>query len=184
MKTLVYTIQNSGGSLFTYWLAQQENCISIIDLYYSEVAPFIDYENVLIKCVVNKNISIQDHIARFKPDKTILFIRNPIQVYLNLSEKSYCDFGGSPLEKLEILNKVCTDFQFDSIIKFEDFIAKKIGNTSYYSFRKSIQDIIDFNCSKNLWCQEYYQKKWSIGNIHLNQLDVFNFNLDNLHKYY
>jgi len=67
MKTLIYGMQSSGASLFAYWLSQQNQCLSIIDLYHDQLAPSLDHDNVVLKCVVTKNIL-------FKIISTLLFL--------------------------------------------------------------------------------------------------------------
>lgn len=177
MRTLIYGMQSSGASLFCYWLGQQSDCISIIDLYFDQIAPPIDYTNVIVKCVVTKNITLEEHIDSFKPDKIILFVRNPIQNYLSLSEKKYSNWGGTINEKFSILDQTK---KFDIMVKYEDFIMQKnlgIGKNEYYEFKKSLNTIVNYNCINNDWCRENYKKTWSIGNIHANNLSVLNLNL-------
>ena len=48
----------------------------------------------------------------------------------------------------------------------------KIGEISYYNFNKTIEQIIKYNNLNNEWCKLNYKKKWSIGNIHENYLNV------------
>lgn len=185
MKTLIYAMQSSGASLFSYWLAQQENCLGIIDLYYDQIAPKIDHENVVLKCVIVDNILLEKHLDSFQPDRTILFVRNPVENYLSLCEKSYGLFGGSVDSKLKILDK-CLEDKFDHVIKYEDFIAKKIkiGCESYYDFKKPLNKIIEYNNLNNKWCKDNYKKKWGMGNIHINNLKIMNDYFPNLNKLY
>ncbi len=186
MKTIIYGMQSSGASLFCYWLSQQDNCIGITDLYYDQVSPDINHENVVLKCVVTKNISFDRHIESFKPDRKILFIRNPIENYLSLSEKIYSDFGGSIDDKFKILEKHLDTKNFDYIIKYEDFIMKKteLGDNSYYNFKKTTTEVVQYNNLNNNWCQTNYKKKWGIGNIHANRLNIINYFYPNLNSYY
>lgn len=176
MKTLIYAMQSSGASLFAYWLAQQPKCIGIIDLYNSQVAPAIDHENVIIKCTISKHIKIDEHKQNFKPDKTILFIRNPIENHLSLSEKHYCLEGGSIEEKFAILEQNISSNKFDMIIKYEDFIMKniQIGDPSYYNFERTLNEIKSYNEINSEWCKHNHKKKWGYGNIHANNLKIIN----------
>lgn len=177
MRTLVYAMQSSGASLFTYWLAQQDDHIAILDLYCDQIAPFIDFKNVIIKCTIAENVSLEMHKKAFQPDKTILFVRNPIENYLSLCEKAYADKGGSIETKMQILDECINSNSFDNVIKYEDFIMKKnlnIGDKSNYKFKRSLEQIIKYNNDNSQWCKLNYRKKWGIGNIHANNLDVFN----------
>lgn len=180
MKILIYSLQSSGASLFTFWLAQQLKYIGIIDLYFNVLAPKINYENVIIKCTINELFKFEDHVESFKPDKKILFLRNPFENYLSLKEKIYCNFGGDINKKFELNDfyiKNKNDF-FDCVITYEDFIAKKIKcefkNFGDYNFTRSINSLVDFNNQNSLWCKNNYKKSWGLGNIHMNQLYVIN----------
>ena len=47
MRIIVYGMQSSGASYFTYFLAQKTNYIGVIDLWSSELAPFFENNNVI-----------------------------------------------------------------------------------------------------------------------------------------
>jgi hypothetical protein len=172
MKTLIYGMQSSGASLFAYWLAQQDNCIGVIDLHFDEVAPPIEFENVILKCVPSKDVSLERHIDSFRPDKVIFFVRNPIENYLSLSEKVYSNHGGSIEYKLSIMDSHVNCTKHDGLVRYEDFIVGRvpqdIGHPSYYEFRKSLSDIKHFNFLHSPWCKDNFKIKWGIGNIHEN----------------
>jgi len=178
MKTLIYGLQSSGASLFSYWLSQQENCIGVIDLYFNQVSPFIDHDNVVLKCCITKDIPLEFHVESFKPDQIILFIRNPITNHLSLSEKSYSNSGGSIEDKLSLLETYFSQKKFDTVIKYEDFISKRlpshVGCPSYFQFKKTIENVKEYNFLKSDWCRTKYKKGWGIGNIHINDLNVLN----------
>jgi hypothetical protein len=173
MKTLVYAMQSSGASLFSYWLAQKNNCLSVIDLYYNQIAPQLDHDNVVVKCVVTKEFSLEDHIASFKPDNLVFFIRNPIENYLSLSEKIYASFGGSIEEKLAILDSRLLQGKYDFLVRYEDFILERVpsglGCASYFDFKRTLDEVKDYNFFHSSWCKNNYKKKWGVGNIHASQ---------------
>jgi len=173
MKTLVYGMQSSGASLFTYWLAQQRDCLGVIDLYYNQLAPPIEHDNVVVKCVASKEFTIEDHMASFKPDRVILFVRNPVENYLSLSEKTYAKYGGSIEEKLSIVDSCLAHSKYDVLVRYEDFILRRVpegvGQSSYFDFSRTLDEVKQYNFSHSDWCKDNYKKKWGIGNIHASQ---------------
>jgi len=178
MKTLIYSMQNSGASLFAYWLAQKENSICVLDLYPDFLAPHINNKNAILKCVVTNKFKLEEHIDSFKPDKIIFFIRNPIENHLRLYEKIYASYGGSIEEKTSILNSIVEQKKYDELIKYEDFIYKRIpdhiGPRTNYNFEKSLDKIKEYNFKNNQWCRDNYRKQWGIGNIHVRKLKILN----------
>lgn len=186
MKTLIYSMQNSGASLYAYWLAQEPNTVAVLDLYFDQIAPAIDYENVILKCVVNKDIPLENHLDSFQPDRLILFVRNTVENYLRLYEKRYGDWGGTVDEKMAVLNHYIGFMNFDEVVKYEDFLAKKLGHFEYYKFPRSLCEVVDFNKQNSEWCNVNYRKNWGTGNIHANRLDILNCydNFPNLSKLY
>lgn len=177
MRTLIYAMQSSGASLFSYWLSQQESCLGVVDLYFDQISPSLEHDNIVLKCVATKEFTLEDHKSAFKPDKVILFTRNPVANYLSLSEKQYCNWGGTIDQKFKIFDQCIENEKFDLLVKYEDFIMKKslgVGDPSFYSFNKTITDVIQYNSINNDWCRLNYKKKWGIGNIHANNLNSMN----------
>jgi hypothetical protein len=172
MKTLIYGMQSSGASLFTYWLSQQENSLSVIDLYYNQLMPRLDHDDVVVKCVVSKEFSIENQVNSFKPDRVILFVRNPVENYLSLSEKVYANYGGLIKEKFAIMDSCIGQKKYDIIVRYEDFIMGRvpdgIGSMSYFNFNRTLDDIKKYNFIHSEWCRFNFRKKWGIGNIHAN----------------
>ena len=74
MRTLVYSIQSAGASVFCLWLSQLQNSIGILDLYAG--AGVVDYRNIwdgdIFLKVTASSTSLQQHIDAFQPDKTIV----------------------------------------------------------------------------------------------------------------
>jgi len=180
MKILIYGLQSSGASLFTFWLSQQLKYIGIIDIYFNVLAPNINCENVVAKCTINELFKFEEHVDSFKPDKKILFVRNPFENYLSLKEKIYSGFGGEIDKKFKLNDFYIENKKnyFDYVITYEDFLMKKINfelkDFGDYNFPRSINSLIDFNNKNNLWCKENYKKLWGTGNIHMNQLSLLN----------
>ena len=187
MKTLIYGMQSSGASLFTYWLAQQPDTVAVVDLYSSQPAPFIDRPNTILKATVNTKFHFDDQYAAFRPDVVIAFVRNPVENLIRLSEKSYVNLNGSPIDKLMAMDTFLQSGRYDFLVKYEDFILKKdigLGKKEFYKFERSIQDVVDFACLHDKWCNANYRKKWGTGNIHGNNLKALDISCPNILKLY
>ena len=170
MRTLIYGMQSSGASLFCYWMAQKRGCVAVIDLYHDQVAPHIDHPDVVLKCVATKGIGIDRHIDSFRPDRVILFCRNPVENCLSLSEKVYANFGGTVDEKLGVMDGVVGSGRFKTVVRYEDFIMGRVpedlGSVGNYEFDRTIDEVKGYNFDSSNWCRENYKKRWGTGNIH------------------
>lgn len=161
MRTLIYGMQSSGASLFTYFLCQKPNTIGVIDLFNKHIAPaFLDVKeiDIILKCVITTRYFFVKHAKNFRANKKILFIRNPYANYVSLKTKPWKNQGGSMENKFRILERV---FQkrnklFNLMVTYEDFInkndvvmnLKNVGidvNDSFYNFNRSVADIRRFN---------------------------------------
>lgn len=171
MKLLIYALQSSGASAFTYLISQKKDVISIIDLYSEELAPFISHPkyDIVLKCTVSKDHSLLNHIDSFKPDKVILFTRDMSQVIASLETKKHANKGGSISEKIEIFNKELHGNLYDFTFSYNDMLSQKIGcldffiDKSSYESSRTVEEIIDFSNQNCAWCKENYKKKWQIG---------------------
>ena len=178
MKIFVYGMQSSGASLFTCFLAQRPETIAVIDLWDGVVAPdFSDTEkDVIVKCVVAPVTPLEAHLASFKPDIKILFVRSKAGNIDSLSKKSYRDDGGKMEEKFaQLESHIEQPTGFDHVINYEDFLNDRpkvlatlgsLAAASYYEFKRTKNDILDFNRTHSEWCRKNYRKKWGFGNIH------------------
>jgi hypothetical protein len=178
MKYLIYALQSSGSSLFAFWLSQQPNFIGLIDILDSHITPSIDYPNIVAKCTITELFTFEQHKKSFKPDKTVLFVRNPVENYLSLSRKTYKNSCGSIESKFRIFENYFNKKElFDHVVFYEQFILKNIpraiGSLDLFSFKRSIKEIVDFNFSKSNWCKENFKKKWDIGNIDFKNINSF-----------
>lgn len=124
-KILVYGLQSSGASLFTYFLSQKPHTLGIVDLNNHRVCPQLQSEHdIAFKAVITTKWSLQDHLDSFRPDRTILFIRNPYNNYYSLMRKAYADKSGTIDDKFRQLETLfCNRAQFDLTLFYEDFIA-------------------------------------------------------------
>jgi len=167
MKILVYGMQSSGASLITYFLAQNLQSLGVLDLSSMSQAPVLKWtwaKDVVVKCVITKKHSFQEHVQSFRPDKTVLVLRHPCHNYVSLKDKKYSGWAGSIEEKFEILEKVAQQKEiFDLVVHYEDFIfspekvitdLKEIGiqvETSFLNFKRTKQMIASFNLQHSLW---------------------------------
>lgn len=181
MRIFVYAPQSSGASVFSYWLGQTEGYLNVIDLFVRSYPPLFNEvpdDKIILKATVS-NLSLEEHVQKFKPDIKILYIRNPYQNYVSLLAKNFRDFGCSIDEKFQKLEDVFKkDIYFDCTIKYEDFIEdhslvimnlSRLGipvSTNNYFFKKSVQDVVNFTCSQSKELRRGYGKYWGTGNIH------------------
>lgn len=190
-KILVYGLQSSGASLFSYFLSQREGCLGLMDLNNHRLAPSLnDNFDIVLKAVVTTRWSLQAHIDSFKPDKTILFVRDPYSNYFSLMQKPYAGKSGSIDTKFRLMNSYFEmRDQFDATIYYEDFITDHSGTITklttigwediqqYYRFRRTPQDIAQFNVENCIWCKENPAAEgpaggWGMGNIHSSTIDL------------
>lgn len=185
MRVLVYGLQSSGASLFTYFMAQKKDCIGIIDLFNKHLMPsFSDVEDIDIvaKCVVTTRYPLQEHVSSFKPDKTILFIRNPYNNWVSLSGKSWKKENGTMEQKFAIMEDCFVNQdRFDTVVKYEDFVGDKQGTMEklsaygvedyFFDFKRQPLHIRRFN---NAHSRECVQKKfkYNTGKLHIRSKDV------------
>lgn len=182
MKILVYGMQSSGASLFTFFLAQKPKTFAIVDLLDVKAAPkFKDSidNDIVIKCMITNKITLSEHLKNFKPDKTILFIRNPADNYASLKTKPYVNGRGFIDDKFKALEETFKNRQkFDLVIFYEVFILnpskvlkelKKINfevKRYFFEFKRTKEDISKFNLEHKDWCGDSFRNRLSFGNIH------------------
>ena len=182
MKILIYGMQSSGASLFSYFLAQKPDSLAILDLWIGNEIPELNEagaKDFIVKCTVNTEVPIERQIEIFNPDRTILLLRCPACNYASLKTKRYKNDSGSIDEKFQSLeNSFRNDKIFDLTILYEDFVldhsttlnalsSLNFGvKPSFYLFSRSKNDICRFNRESIPWCNLNYEKKWSAGNVH------------------
>jgi hypothetical protein len=161
-------MQSSGASLYAFYLSQGDRTIGIVDLNNHRLAPFVETSlDVVIKCVVTTRWTLEQHISSFKPDKTVLFLRDPYDVYRSLSNKVYANKSGSIQDKFRVLeNTFLGKDKFDEVVYFEDFVAQNKG----YNFHRSPEEVRTFNNSNSDWCRENPAKSgpeggWGFGKL-------------------
>src|SRR2546428_7054869 len=106
MRLMVYAMQSSGASLFTYFLAQRPGSLAIVDVFATSLCPSLETdEDVLVKCTIAGDHKLEDHAERFRPDATLLFLRDPVRNYLSLRTHWYRDHGGRIDDKFRLLEE-------------------------------------------------------------------------------
>jgi len=185
MKTLIYGMQSSGASLFTYFMGQNPNAVVVIDLFNKHLAPFLDFEEAILKCVVTNKYSWNQHYESFKPDNTILFVRNPFDNYTSLKRKAWRCENGRMHDKFPILEQEFIERdKFDAVVHYEDLVIRPEQvvedlagkgfhvDSSFLEFKRDIQQMAVFNhancpdyCTNG---SRYYQRsKYGKGKLHI-----------------
>lgn len=179
MRLLIYAMASSGASTFCYFLAQRPGCVAAVDVWSRCVTPPFDDidEPVVAKATVTMTYSGFDHIASFKPDRTVLFIRDPVAVYASLSKYRYADMFGSIDEKISRFDEEYATLPADVVIRYEDFVARdqrviesinQLGwpcSDRYYELARSTEEIYNFNSRVSPWLKRHYRDGWGFGNI-------------------
>jgi hypothetical protein len=179
VRLLIYAMESSGGSAFCYFLGQRPGCVAVVDVW-SEclTPPFEDIAApVVAKATVTTTYRAVDHIASFKPDHTVLFIRDPVAVYASLSKYPYANTFGSIEEKMTRFDEEYAALPADALIQYEDFVAhdqcvidsiNQLGwpcSARYYELARSFEEIYGFNCKASAWLKQHYDDGWGFGNI-------------------
>jgi len=196
MRWLVYGLQSSGASLFSYFLAQAEDAIAVIDLRArrrewlrrreTPVAPELEATGpVVVKCVVTTRVSFEEHRDSFGPDRSILFLREPCANLASLRAKPYARHGGRIDEKLALLEHYHAERHiFDAVFHFEDFVADPPGSVerlralgwpallAHYEFPASLDEVVRRSRERSPWCDRTFGRYWGTGNARGNAVDA------------
>lgn len=156
MRLLVYGMQSSGATAFSLFLAQRPGCLGLVDILNNYVAPKLSYSgDVIAKVVMTTAYPLSVHQERFRPDKTILFLRDPRDNYASLMQKTYRNHSGLIDEKFALLDRIFEQREsFDAVVRYEDFVRRvpsiletinRIGwpvAETFYAFRRTHVDLI------------------------------------------
>ena len=185
VRVLVYGMQSSGASLFTYYLAQMPDSLAVLDVWAQYVTPpLATNSSVITKVTVSADVDLGDHLASFRPTHTVLFVRDPVTNYPSLDGKPYRDIGGTLEEKLTILDQVYRrrESLFDATVYLEEFLSdpsavgrqlEGLGLTlpgDALEFPRSVDSVRRFAIEQSAWCREFHGLKWDCGNIHADRL--------------
>jgi hypothetical protein len=178
MRLLIYAQASSGSSVLCHFLAQRPASVAVIDVWSQTLTPSLDLAvPVVAKATVTTKYSVKDHIASFRPDRTIVMIRDPVAVYLSLREHSYADDFGTLDEKIARFDEEFASGNFDLTVRYEDFVVKhhrfldgvnRLGwpvTEKYYDLVRSLNEIRNFGFSCSLWLKEKFRRGWGYGNI-------------------
>ena len=178
MRTLIYALQSSGASLFTFFMGQKPDSIVIVDLHSSNLAPSLAnvQKDIFLKCVITTKYTLDDHINSFNPDKLIFVVRNPYDNYASLNRKKWRYENGFINDKFVSLEKCFANRgRFDKMIRYEDFILDKNGTIELlkdfgvtensYAFPRTLRVMRDYNRDNCDWCATN-GGKYGRGKIH------------------
>jgi hypothetical protein len=129
MRLLIYAMQSSGASTLAMLLAQKPECSAFVDIWATYAAPSLpgDYD-VVAKVVVTTAFPLSLHQERFRPDRTILFLRHPEVNWRSLEQKGYRHHCGFMEEKFAVLDRVfAAKDGFDAVWYYEDMILNPRG---------------------------------------------------------
>ncbi len=160
MRLLVYGMQSSGATAFSLFLAQRPGSLGLVDILNNYAAPRMEGDlNIVAKVVVTTAYPLAIHQERFRPDRNILFLRDPRDNYASLANKTYRNHSGLIDEKFMLLDRVFGERdKFDLVVHYEDFIVRSphvlqsvnaLGwpvNEAFYAFRRTHVDL-----TQSLW---------------------------------
>jgi hypothetical protein len=176
MRLLIYAMESSGASTFCYFLGQRRESIAVIDVWSEFLAPSIRVQYPIVaKVTANLAFRPEDHITSFRPDATILFIRDPLSVYCSLIEKPYAHLLGIAEQKLAKFDRIFVESEFDLIVEYEKFANGKLEfgkvtelgwpcGPENYKLARSVEEIVEFNCEQSPWLREHFRNGWGPGN--------------------
>ncbi|MEC4593166.1 MULTISPECIES: hypothetical protein [Nitrospirillum] len=161
MRLLVHGMQSSGATAFTRALAERPGCVALADIPNNFAAPRVTTTaDFVAKVVVTTAYPLATHVERFRPDKVVLFLRDPRDNYASLSTANYRHHSGLMDEKFLILDQLFAERHrlFDAVIHYEDFVAREpsvftalaaLGwplDEAHYTFRRDYNDLL-----RTLW---------------------------------
>ena len=177
MRLLIYGMQSSGATAFSLFLAQRPACLGLVDILNNYAAPRLETElDVVAKVVVTTAYPLEVHQERFRPDRTILFLRDPRDNFESLRRKNYCNHSGLMDEKFALLDRIFEERgRFDAVIEYEDFVGRAphvleeitgLGwpvNESHYNFRRTHAELAEalWNAVPGL----FQRFEFSYGNV-------------------
>lgn len=156
MRLFVHGMQSSGATAFTLFLAQRPDCVALVDILNNYAAPRVETDkDMVVKAVVTTAYPFEVHVERFRPDKTVLLLRDPRDNYQSLRTKDYRNRSGLMDEKFEIIERLFLNRErFDAVVHYEDFVAQDpavlraindLGwpvDTSYYEYRRRHNELL------------------------------------------
>jgi hypothetical protein len=177
-KLMVFASESSGASTFCHFLAQRPGCLAVIDVWSHVIMPAIDTPlPIVAKATATAVYTAKDHIESFGPDRTILFIRDPVAVYSSLINYPYANDMGRVEDKMAKFDEQFAAGGFDLVLRYEDFVGRnpqlidtiaRLGwpcSPQYYNLSRTFDDILRANSDASAWLRDNYNTKWGFGNI-------------------
>ena len=177
-RLLVYALESSGASTFCLMLGQVPDSVPVVDLWSQCIAPPLRLDKpIVVKATANALYQVGHHIASFRPDRTILFLRDPAAVYSSLRKYHYANQFGTVEQKLARFDAEFGGTTFDLVLRYEDFLDRdpallaalqRIGwpsTAEHYRLDRSIDEIRAHNFSQSDWLREEYEHGWGFGNF-------------------
>jgi hypothetical protein len=178
MRLLIYALESSGASTFCQFCGQREDSIAILDLWSHVLTPRLDVPgDVVVKATATARYSLDQHIESFRPDQTILFVRDPVRNYASLSKYSYANEVGTIDEKFQRFDRDLAAWPADLVFRYEAFIARDpalpprlaaLGwpaDPSWYDLARSTTAIQLHNMTRSEWASAEFDQSWGPGNI-------------------
>lgn len=138
---------------------------------------------MVVKVVVTTAFPWAVHYERFRPDRTILLLRDPHDNYQSLKSKSYRNYSGLMEEKFLLIDQIFSERDsFDAVIRYEDFVARdprvletinRLGwpvDESFFTYRRRHEELL-----KALWDHVpdiWERMEFVMGNVRERQVDV------------
>lgn len=173
MKVLVLSTQATGASIFAAFLGQGKKTAVMMDCFMEKVLDKVppEVEHVVVKQNFHPYdlISIEDRVQSFKPDHVIVMVRHPADIWTSLQTRAFRDFGGSPEEKILMLEKVIAEGKY-TVLRYEDFVGSRSlfllalkgclpgfqVSDLFYNMSRPLQEILDFNMQAGFeWWKDY-----------------------------
>lgn len=178
MRLLIYALESSGASTFCLFVAQRADSVAIVDLWTKMLAPRLDIPgDVVIKATATPLFDLAQHIESFRPDRTILFVRDPVLNYASLSKYPYANEHGTIDEKFVRFDRELASWPAELVFRYEDFIARDprvpdrltaLGwpaEPGYYDLTRSTTAIKLHTLTHSEWASQELDRSWGIGNI-------------------
>lgn len=126
MRLLIYGMMSSGATSFSLFCAQRADALALVDVLNNFAAPRVTTsKDMLCKVTITTAYTLAEHMERFRPDKIVLFLRDPCDNYESLRTKNYRNYSGLMEEKFVLLDEVFARRDtFDAVIHYEDFAAR------------------------------------------------------------
>lgn len=163
MRLFIHGMQSSGATAFTRMLAERPGCVALVDIPNNFAAPRVTSPlDFVAKAVITTAYPLATHVERFRPDRIVLFLRDPRDNYESLRTKSYRNHSGLMDEKFVLLDQLFAErHRFDAVIHYEEVVTADRGvlddlarlgwpaAPEWYCYARSYDDILN-----SLWAAE------------------------------